>query len=177
MPPDFPKIAPLRVRIPISHGQMTVWPGPAATRLDWLAGFPFELRPMAWDYLWISSDGVRLEIKPHYFFSTWDTFWTEPNGQVTAQALGGLFPFTLGKEAELLRGIVSVLEVLPDRVSAENPESSDKLREIFHQLREQEEPDPLEGPRPRLGRVRSRGADALWKWKLGVAPPPSRTRK
>ena len=168
MPPDFPSVPPIRVRMPISHGKMTVWPGPPETVWDWLAGFPFELHPFAWDYLWVSCDGARLEIRPHYLFSTWDTFWTEPSGRVTAQALGGLFPFTLGKEAELLRGIVSVLEVLPDLVKDEHPAASGDLREIYGTLREQEEPDPLLGPRPAIGRLRGRAANTLWRWKLGV---------
>ena len=131
-------------------------------------GFPLELRPLAWDYLWVSSDGARLEIRPHYVFSTWDTFWTEPTGRVTAQALGGLFPFTLGKEAELLRGIVSVLDVLPELVHDRWPAESEKLQEIYLVLREQEEPDPLLGPRPALGRLRGGVAGALWRWKLGA---------
>jgi len=109
----MPIFESVRVRMPIVGDDMTIWPEPKETFWDWVAGFPFEIHPFAWDYLWISCDGHQVEIKPHYLASTWDTFWTDGQGYVTANALGGLFPFMLGKEVDLLKGIVSTLEALP----------------------------------------------------------------
>ncbi|MCG8588279.1 MAG: hypothetical protein MJE66_03235 [Proteobacteria bacterium] len=164
----FPSFDPVRVRLPIRSDDLTIWPGPPETPWDWLAGFPLELRPLAWDYLWVSSDGGRLEIRPHYFFSTWDTFWTEPDGRVTAQALGGLFPFTLGEQARLLEGILSILGVLPKFIEGNHPETAEKLRHIEGHLQALDEPERLAMPPEQLGRVRRGCSQVVWRWKLGI---------
>lgn len=161
----MPIFKPVRVRMPIVGDDMTIWPEPKETFWDWVAGFPFEIHPFAWDYLWISCDGRQVEIKPHYLESTWDTFWTDDQGVVTAHALGGLFPFTLGDEAELLKGIVATLKVLPDKVDASDPDVAQKIGLIYAML------DSIGAPvtpfvQPEISRLRGTLSETLWRFKL-----------
>ena len=165
IPPSFPQFDPIRVRIPIISGEMTIWPAPKETFWEWVEGFPFELHPFAWDYMWVSCDRYRLEIKPHYLKSTWDTFWTDGTGYVTAQALGGLFPFTLGKEVDLLRGIVCTIEVLPDHIRDRAPKTAEKIEQIHAILKTREPPSVTEG-RPPLAGWRRTVSEAVWRRKL-----------
>jgi len=178
----FPSFERVRVQIPLRSGDWTIWPDKLQTRSQWLIGHPLELRPARWDYVRVGCDGERLEIKPHYLKSTWDTFWTDPEGCVEVQALGGLFPITLGRQPKLIRGIRSVLEVLPKYVAPEHPEAARKIAWIERLLfglecRVCTLPIDVRGPRvpvrPDQPSIRSRAAERVWRMKMGKpATPP-----
>jgi hypothetical protein len=166
VPPIFPTFDWIRVRIPITSEDMTIWPGPKETTWEWIIGFPLELHPFAWDHLWISCDGYEVEIEPHYSESTWDSFWTNGSGHVRADAFGGLFPFTLGKQVDLLEGIVSTLEALPPLVADHNPDDATKIQQIHGILKAQDRmsaigPDPTEG----MSILRRSACDLVWRRK------------
>ena len=168
----FPKFAPVRLQTPIVSNEMTIWPGPKETKWQWVVGFPYELHPFAWDYMWLSSDGESIRIKPHYRYSTWDTFWTRPDGHVKAVGLGGLFPFTLGKEVNLLRGIVATLEAAGPKVAEFDPDAGTKIEQIHQILKTREDPPAPEiiqtqGVRHRIGKhfwhsLNTHGLSGLW---------------
>jgi hypothetical protein len=167
LPPSFPDFDWIRIRTPIVANEMTIWPAPKETYLEWAEGFPFELHFFAWDYLWIRCDGYEVEIKPHYLDSTWDTFWTGGTGYVRASALGGLFPWTLGKEVDLLKGIVSTLEALPPLIAATRPDDATKIEHIHGILKTREfrtaiGPDQSQG----LSSLRRYAADRIWRRKV-----------
>ncbi len=163
LPPTLPQFAPVRVKTPIVSNEMTIWPGPKETRREWVIGFPYELHPFAWDYMWVSCDGYSVKIKPHYRYSTWDTFWTAANGHVKADGMAGLFPFTLGKEVNLLRGIVATLEALPAHVEKTDPDAARKIAEIHDILKTREKPDVQQ---PEGRGLRHRVARHFWSRKL-----------
>ena len=167
VPPIFPTFDWIRVRIPIVGEEMTIWPGPKETNWEWIIGFPFELHPFAWDQLWISCDGYEVGIEPHYSESTWDSFWTNGSGHVRADALGGLFPFTLGKQVDLLKGIVSTLEALPPLVVDRNPDDATKIQQIHGILKTRDRmsatgPEPTEG----MSSLRRATCDLVWRRKV-----------
>ena len=166
-PPIFPAFDWIRVRIPIVANEMTIWPGPKETYWEWVEGFPLEFHPFAWDYLWIRCDGYEVEIEPHYAKSTWDTFWTNGSGYVKADALRGLFPFTLGKEVDLLKGVVATLEALPPLIAESRPDDAAKIQQIHGILKTREAryaigPDPSEG----LSSLRRSASEMVWRRKL-----------
>ena len=166
-PPNFPCVDSIRVQMPIVGDEMTVWPGPKATTWEWVLGFPLELHLFAWDYLLISCDGYQVEIQPHYSESTWDTFWTNGSGYVTAQALGGLFPFTLGEQVDLLKGIVATLAALPALIADDSPEDATKIQQIHGILKTQDSSsaigaDPAEG----MSFLRHSASDFVWRRKV-----------
>jgi hypothetical protein len=128
----FPCLARLRVRIPLVSNEWTIWPGPPETARDFVIGFPLELHPFAWDYLRIASDGESIRVEPHYRDSSFDMFRVDTRGHVTCHALGGLFPFTLGRQPELLDGLRVTVQALPDLVS--DPGAAKTLRELADRL-------------------------------------------
>jgi hypothetical protein len=106
----FPEVAAQRVKISLTAHGFTIWPGPEPQTIpEFVIGFPLEFHPFAWDYLVLSCDGARVEIRPHYDMSTLDTFWIDGTGLVTCQALLGLFPFTIGSQPELLDGLCTTM--------------------------------------------------------------------
>jgi hypothetical protein len=131
-PLPFPPLDSLKVRLPIASKDWTIWPGPPETREGFVIGFPLELHPFAWDYVRISCDGRSVELEPHYRESSFDTFWVDGRGHVTCHALGGLFPFTLGRQPELLDGLRVTVQALPDLVS--DPGAAKTLRELADRL-------------------------------------------
>jgi hypothetical protein len=149
--------------MPIQGQDMTLWPEKRESWWERALGSPFELRFFARDFLTISCDGCRVEIQPHYFESTFDTFWVDTRGVVRAQALGGLFPFTLGKQKKLLRGLVVTLGAVARRLLSKDEEVALLVRAIHAYLREQSEPD---SEPPRLGVWRAALANRLWAHKL-----------
>lgn len=164
--PAFPEIPRIRVRMHIHAKDMTIWPASQQPepRRDWWTGFPLELRPCAWDYLEVRCDGQRLTIEPHYRQSTFDTFTIDSRGTVCATALGGLFPFTLGHEIQLLDGIVATLEALPEFLSEGDLDLAPRLREIHWKLKvaEAQNPPPC---RIRLRSAHHKIATAHWRAK------------
>jgi hypothetical protein len=167
LPPIFPTFGRIRIQMPIVSGEMTIWPSPSESRWQWVKGYPYELHPFAWDMLWIRCDGYRVQIEPHYAKSTWDTFWTDGNGYVKADALRGLFPFTLGKEVNLLKGIVATLEALPPLIADRNPDDATKIQQIHGILKTREAhaatgPDPSEG----LTSLRRSASEKIWRRKV-----------
>jgi hypothetical protein len=166
-PAAFPEVDSIRIRMPLIGEEMTIWPGPKETYWDWVVGFPLEIHPFAWDYLLISCDGNEVEIQPHYLESTWDTFWTNESGHVTAHALGGLFPYTLGEQVDLLEGIVATLAVLPALIVDDDPVGADKIQQIHDILVAQDAstaigPDPAED----MSFLRRSASDFVWRRKL-----------
>jgi hypothetical protein len=167
IPPIFPTFQWIRIQMPIVAGEKTIWPGPKETRWEWVKGFPLELHPFAWDYLWICCDGYQVQIEPHYLESTWDTFWTNGSGHVKADALRGLFPFTLGKQVDLLKGIVATLEALPPLIANRSPDDATKIQQIHGILKTREAskaigPDPAEG----ISSLRRSVSEFVWRRKL-----------
>ena len=153
--------------MPLIGDEMTIWPGPKETYWDWVAGFPLEIHPFAWDYLRIRCEENQVENQPHYLESTWDTFWTNESGHVTAQAMGGLFPYTLGEQVDLLEGIVATLAVLPALIVDENPGDADRIQNIHDILVAQDAltaigPDPAED----MSFLRRSASDFVWRRKL-----------
>ena len=167
LPPIFEAFDWIRVRMPIDAWEMTIRPGPKETYWEWVKGFPFEFHPFAWDYLWIRCDGYQVEIEPHYAKSTWDTFWTNGSGYVKADALRGLFPFTLGDEVNLLKGIVMTLEALPPLIAVRNPEDATKIERI-HDILKTREVQNATGPDPGAGlsSLRRSASEFVWRRKL-----------
>lgn len=129
---QYPTLAALSIRIPLESAKWTIYPSPSETWQDFVVGFPLELHPFAWDYLVIASDATAVEVKPHYSKSTFDTFWVDTTGEITCQAYGGLFPFTLGHQPDLLDGLRKTVEVLPPRVA--DPDAARSLEEIAERL-------------------------------------------
>ncbi len=165
--PIFPSFDRIRIRMPLVADEKTIWPGPKETTWDWIQGFPLELHPFAWDYLWINCDGYEVEIEPHYLDSTWDNFWTQGNGHVRATALRGLFPVTLGKQVDLLKGIVATLEALPPLIADRNPDDASKIQQIHGILKTRDVwsaigLDPAEG----MSSLRRSASDFIWRLKL-----------
>jgi len=177
----FPSFEPVRVRIPLRSGDWTIWPDEPQTSSQWLLGHPLELSPMRWDFVAVGCDGERLEIQPHYLKSTWDTFWTDAEGCVEVHALGGLFPVTLGRQPDLLRGIRSVLAVLPEYLDPEHPEVARNIEWIERllfglecricTLSLEERGPQLVRPEGRT-RVRSAVSERIWRLKMGKPPAP-----
>ena len=166
-PPSFPPVDWIRIRMPLVAEKMTIWPGPKETDWDWVVGFPLELHPFAWDYLRISCDGDRVEIEPHYTESTWDTFWTNETGHVTAQAYGGLFPFTLGDQVDLLEGIVATLAVLPALIVDDHPNDAARIQQIHDILTGQAMSTAIgEDPTVGMSFLRRAACDFVWRRKL-----------
>ena len=166
-PSGFQEFGWIRIRMPLIADDMTIWPGPKETYWDWVVGFPLEIHPFAWDYLRISCDGNQVEIQPHYLESTWDTFWTNESGHVTAHAMGGLFPYTLGEQVDLLKGIVATLADLPALIVDDNPDDAEKIQKIHDILVSQSPltaigPDPAEG----MSFLRRSASDFVWRRKL-----------
>lgn len=165
--PIFPTFDWIRIRMPIVGNEKTIWPAPKETRWQWVEGFPFELHPFAWDYMWIRCDGYEVQIEPHYVDSTWDTFWTNGSGHVRADALRGLFPWTLGNQVDLLKGIVATLEVLPALIADRSPDDATKIQQIHGILKTRDAstavgPDAAEG----MSRLRRSASEFVWKRKL-----------
>ncbi len=163
LPPIFPTIDWIRIQMPIIADEKTIWPRPKETTREWVIGFPFELHPFAWDYLWICCDGYSVQIEPHYLDSTWDTFWTNGSGHVTADALRGLFPFTLGKQVDLLEGIVATLDALPPLIVNKNSDDATKIQQIHGILKTRDVslavgPDAAEG----MSSLRRSACDFIW---------------
>lgn len=131
---DFPELHSLKVRVPLESKDWTIWPGPPAGWRDFVVGFPLELHPFAWDYIRLRSDRARVELQPHYSESSFDTFWVDTSGHVTCHALGGLFPFTLGRQPELLDGLRTTLEALPPLVEPSDPAAAKTIAEIAARL-------------------------------------------
>lgn len=171
LPPIFPAFDWIRIQMPIVANEKTIWPGPKESFWQWVQGFPFELHPFAWDYMWIRCDGYEVQIEPHYLDSTWDTFWTNGSGHVRADALRGLFPFTLGKQVELLAGIVATLEALPPLIAKRNSDDATKIEQI-HGILKTRDPllavgkDPAEGLSP----LRRTASDWVWRRKTRGLP-------
>jgi hypothetical protein len=165
-PSTFPSFQPVRVRMPIEGGVKTIWPEPKQTRWEWAVGFPLEIHPFAWDYLWLSCDGHEVRIKPHYLDSTWDTFWTDTTGHVRAVGLAGLFPFTLGNQVDLLEGIIATLGVLPNKVASTDPDTAQKIAEIHLILTKLPEKPLQLDPKPNMSKLRRRTSVAFWNRKV-----------
>ncbi len=173
----FPQVDSIRIRIPLGSDDWTIFPDPPETRRAWAIGFPLELHPFAWDYLRFSSKPKQVEIQPHYEWSSFDTFWIATSGQVTCHALGGAFPFTLGRQPELLDGLRRTIVALPPLIESHHPETAKRISAVA---------DILSGlhlqlqqiPRDQLVReaavlqeqqrasLRGRLSHALWKQKL-----------
>ena len=169
--PDIPPIAPFRrvkVVMPIQGEDMTLWPQKREAWWERILGSPFELRFFARDFMKISCDGFRVKIEPHYLESTFDTFWVDARGIVKAQALCGFFPFTLGDQKKLLRGLVVTLGAVPAhlRRKPEHAGTARLIEGIHRQLDEiEEQPVPHE-ERPQLGSLRAALCARVWKHKL-----------
>jgi len=131
---SFPRLEALDVRMPLESKDWTIWPRASESHWDYVRGFPLELHPFAWDYLVASCDCRRVELKPHYLESSFDTFWIDTSGHVTCHALAGLFPFTLGRQPELLEGLRKTLEAVAARVQPDDPDAAKTIREIAAQL-------------------------------------------
>lgn len=175
--PSFPRLDALSVRIPIDSKDWTIWPGPPATMREFVIGFPLELRPFAWDYVRLSSNGLRLEVQPHYRESTFDTFRVDTRGHVTCHALAGLFPFTLGRQPELLEGLGVTLQAVPPLVARRDERAARTIGEIAERLAatalelreipEKELQHEIEEARGRAREtMRGRRAEAFWLAKL-----------
>jgi len=130
----FPSLARLRVRIPLASDEWTIWPAPPETARDFVVGFPLELHPFAWDYLHIASGGASIRIEPHYRDSSFDMFRVDTRGHVTCHALGGLFPFTLGRQPELLEGLRVTIRALSPLVAPSNPAAAITLETLAERL-------------------------------------------
>jgi hypothetical protein len=173
----FPRLVRLRVRIPLRSDEWTIWPAQPETKRDFVVGFPLELHPFAWDYLHIASDGASVRIEPHYRESSFDMFRVDTRGHVTCHALGGLFPFTLGRQPELLEGLRVTVLGLPRLVAPSNPAAAitlqslaERLAAILLELRKVPEEElhrelDLHVQRHRAT-VGGRLAHALWRRKL-----------
>ena len=128
----------------------------------------------------VACDGHRLQVEPHYLWSTWDTFWVDPQGAVQAQALRGLFPITLGKQPTLLKGIVSVITRLPPPmrkmrpVNGVNADAAAKIERIVEHLQARiAEVGEAESPwQPKFDEwiggsgMRASLGRRCWRWKL-----------
>jgi hypothetical protein len=153
--------------MPIVGDEMTIWPGPKATTWEWILGFPLELHPFAWDFLRVRCNGYQVEIQPHYSESTWDTFWTNGSGHVTAQAMGGLFPYTLGDQVDLLRGIVATLAALPALIAGDSPDDATKILQIHGILKTQESSSAIgSDPAEDMSFLRRSASNFVWRRKL-----------
>ena len=178
---EFPSFERLRVQFPLRSGQWTIWPDEPQNQGQWFIGHPLELRPMRWDFLDVACDGDRLEIKPHYLKSTWDTFWTGEDGCVEVQALGGLFPVTLGRQPELIAGIREVILALGEYLKDQHADVAKKLLFIERLLFGAEcractlSVEARGGPVPGGPRsMRASASRAVWRLKMGkpVEPAP-----
>ena len=130
----FERFREIHIVLPLDSACYTIWPEAEQTQAEWAIGHPLELRPFRWDFLDISCDSQQLKIQPHYDKSTWDTFFIDPTGKVKVTAFGGLFPITLGRQADLLKGIVSVLKILPDKIRKEHPVIAQQIDQIAQHL-------------------------------------------
>ena len=73
-------------------------------------------------------------MKPHYLESSFDTFWVDTRGHVTCHALGGLFPFTLGRQPELLAGLCKTLKAVASQLAPSDPVAARTIEGIAEQL-------------------------------------------
>ena len=176
-PTPFPLLAALRIQIPIASKEWTIWPAPPETRQEYVIGFPLELRPFAWNYVRLSSDGLRIELQPHYRESTFDTFWVDGRGHVTCHAMAGVFPFTLGRQPELLQGLSVTLKAMPALVATRDQSAAhtigviaDRVGAIALELQQHPEADlrrEIDDARTRARATwRGRQAENFWLAKL-----------
>jgi uncharacterized protein YbdZ (MbtH family) len=169
---SFDSFVETRIVLPIEAANYAIWPEAEQTTAEWVLGHPLELRPFCLDYLDISCSLQQLKIQPHYDKSTWDTFVVDPTGRVEATAFGGAFPFTLGRQPDLLAGIVAVLKALPPLIS--DPQTAQKidrlaryLDQIAVALRSRGGMVPnVFHPSQRPSKLGQRIAWHFWRWKL-----------
>jgi hypothetical protein len=86
---------------------------------------------------------------------------------VKADALRGLFPWTLGNQVDLLQGIVATLEALPPLIADRYPDDATKIQQIHGILKTRDAktavgPDAAEG----LSSFRRSASEFVWKRKL-----------
>jgi hypothetical protein len=172
--PPFPKFERVKVVMPIDGDKLTLWPQKREKWWEKLLGFPFELRPLAKDYLWISCNGEHVQIEPHYLESTFDTFWVDVRGVVKAQALWGLFPFTLGKQKQLLMGVVATLAAVPKRLKKKDEALAptiECIQRYLASLRERAVPETQPLP---MSKLRTTASARVWEAKLRNWHPEAR---
>ena len=168
---EFPVFERFSLRFPIRAADMTIWPDKTQSPFEYALGHPLELNPFTWDYLAASCDGQRLQIEPHYDWSTWDTFWVDVQGVVVVHALRGRFRHTFGCQERLLRGICAVVEMLQGAV--DDGQVAAALACIHARLRvTASQPGPLASSGPPL-----RGLERwFWQFKLCAWRDPPRAR-
>jgi hypothetical protein len=174
----FPEFDEFRLELPLRGRDYAIWPDERQTHAQWVIGHPLELRPCRWDFLDMSCKRHELTIKPHYDKSTWDTFWIDTGGSVRANGLGRLFPWTMGQQAKLLNGVISVLGEVAKAIRTRDPELAatvDRVAEILagvvDRIVQMMGPVALEGPPAPLDPgqqtgLRNRLAARFWRWKL-----------
>ena len=169
---SFEPFGETRIVLPIEAAKYAIWPEAEQTTGEWALGHPLELRPFCWDYLDISCSPQQLKIQPHYDKSTWDTFVVDPTGSVEANAFGGAFPFTLGRQPDLLAGIVSVLTALPPLISdTQTAQKIERLAQYLGQIsvvlksRGGMVPNVFH-PTQKPSKLGQRIAWHFWRWKL-----------
>jgi hypothetical protein len=81
--------------------------------------------------------------------------------------MGGLFPFTLGKQVDLLKGIVATLEALAPLIADYSSDDAAKVQQIHGILKTRNGsgaigPDPTEG----MSSLRRSASNFVWRRKL-----------
>ena len=117
----FPTFGPLTITIPLRGQYWTIYPDDEHTKVQYELGHPLEGKLFQEDYVEVECMPTLYTLRPHYELSSFDTFRVDTSGRVTANALHGFFPETLGDETaegrlKLLEGICSVTRALPARI-------------------------------------------------------------
>ena len=128
----YPLLAPVRVEMPI---ELRGWAVAAGTTRKQSPGLLFEGRPGVADHVFLWSTGDEVHVQPHYTFSTWDEFWADTTGRIHATGFGGFFPFTLGDQAGLWTGFLSILDRAAVELDPSDRTSADTLRVCAARLR------------------------------------------
>ena len=128
----YPTVAPVRVEMPI---ELRGWAVAAGHEQRKSPGLVFEGRPGVADHVFLWSTGDEVHLQPHYTFSTWDEFWADAAGRIHATGFGGLFPFTLGDQAGLRNGFLSILDRAAVELDPSDRPSADTLRLCAARLR------------------------------------------
>ena len=126
----YPALAALRVDVPFVLDDWAIVPAGQGHPVP-----PPGLNLVAsGEYFILSSDGQEVCLEPHYLIGAWDDFYVDAAGHVRVIALGGVFPFTLGKQAKLLAGVVALVRAAVDWARVAAPGAADTIQEIARRL-------------------------------------------
>jgi hypothetical protein len=151
----YPVLAESRIDLDIDLDGWAIVPGDPTVDNRWeKLGRPLELcfgASCREQWIDVESDGSTVHLSPHYERSSWDDFYVDAQGRISATGLGGWFPITLGNEADNRAGLVAVLRAAAQAVGKEDPGVAAALAEMADRIEA-----PVNSLRPARGGLQRR---------------------